>query len=61
MVHWWAADLWARNPVLLISWTFWCFFSVTLHELGGYDHGGMAQPAFPLLIQFVDRVTKQDQ
>ncbi len=31
---------------------------VTLHELGGYDHGGMAKPAFPLLLKFVDRVTK---
>ena len=33
---------------------------VTLHELGGYDHGAMAQPAFPLLLKFVDRVTTLD-
>lgn len=39
MVHWWAADLWNKHPVALISWTFWCFFSVTLHELG---HGWAA-------------------
>lgn len=24
-----------------------------LHELGGFDHGGMAEPAFPLLLRFV--------
>ena len=32
---------------------------VTLHELDGFDHGGMAGPAFPLLLKFVDRVTKK--
>lgn len=32
---------------------------VKLHELDGFDHGGMAGPAFPLLIKFVDRVTKK--
>ncbi len=32
---------------------------VKLHELGGFDHGGMAAPAFPLLMKFVDRVTKK--
>ena len=26
---------------------------VTLYELDGYDHGGMAQPGFPLLLKFV--------
>ena len=26
---------------------------VTLHELGGFDHGGMAEPAMPLLLRFV--------
>ena len=31
---------------------------VSLHELRGYDHGQMVQPAFPLLLQFVDQVTK---
>ncbi|WP_090391716.1 alpha/beta hydrolase [Niabella drilacis] len=30
-----------------------------LYELQGYDHGGMAQPAFPLLLQEVSRVLKQ--
>jgi acetyl esterase/lipase len=33
---------------------------VTLHELGGYDHGQMVRPAFPLLLKFVDRVTVVD-
>lgn len=32
---------------------------VTLRELDGFDHGGMAGPAFPLLMKFVDRVTKK--
>ena len=31
---------------------------VSLHELRGYDHGQMVQPAFPVLLQFVDQVTK---
>ena len=26
---------------------------VTLHELQGFDHAGMAEPAMPLLVQFV--------
>jgi hypothetical protein len=26
---------------------------VQLLELGGYDHGGMATPAFPLLLKFI--------
>jgi hypothetical protein len=26
---------------------------VELLELQGYDHGGMAEPAFPLLVKFV--------
>ena len=34
---------------------------VTLHELGGYDHGQMVHPAFPLLLNFVDRVTAVDR
>jgi len=29
----------------------------TLKELQGYDHGGMAAPGFPLLLQFVKRKT----
>jgi acetyl esterase/lipase len=28
----------------------------TLYELDGYDHGGMAQPAFPLLLKEVKRI-----
>lgn len=30
----------------------------TLYELQGFDHGGMAQPAFPLLIDEMKRVEK---
>lgn len=30
---------------------------VSLHELRGYDHSQMVQPAFPLLLRFVDQVT----
>ena len=26
---------------------------VTLYELDGYDHGNMAAPSFPLLLQFI--------
>jgi acetyl esterase/lipase len=26
---------------------------VTLHELGGFDHGKMPEPAFPLLLKFI--------
>lgn len=29
---------------------------VTLYELDGYDHGGMADPGFPLLLKFVRRI-----
>lgn len=29
---------------------------VTLHELQGYDHGGMVEPGIPLLIKFVRKV-----
>ncbi|MFM7320486.1 MAG: alpha/beta hydrolase [Armatimonadota bacterium] len=29
---------------------------VVLKELQGYDHGGMAAPAMPLLVKFVERV-----
>lgn len=29
-----------------------------MHELDGYDHGQMAEPAHPLLIRFVKRVCK---
>lgn len=30
----------------------------TLYELGGFDHGGMATPAFPLLLNEIKRVEK---
>lgn len=30
----------------------------TLYELDGFDHGGMAQPAFPLLLNEIKRVEK---
>lgn len=30
-----------------------------LHELDGYNHGQMAEPAHPLLLRFVKRVCKQ--
>ena len=32
-----------------------------LLELQGYDHGGMAEPGFPLLVRFVDRVVRGEQ
>ncbi|RYY36788.1 MAG: alpha/beta hydrolase [Sphingobacteriaceae bacterium] len=31
----------------------------TLYELQGFDHGGMAVPAFPLLLQEVATITKE--
>ncbi len=31
----------------------------TLHELGGYDHGGMRNVAFPLLLKEVASITKE--
>ena len=30
-----------------------------LYELDGFDHGGMAQPAFPLLLKEVAAITKE--
>jgi hypothetical protein len=30
----------------------------TLYELQGFDHGGMALPAFPLLLNEIKRVEK---
>ena len=32
---------------------------VELHELDGYNHGQMAQPAHPLLLRFVKRIVRQ--
>lgn len=32
--------------------------NITLTELKGYDHGGMAEPAFPALIEFIGDHTK---
>ncbi|WP_292008485.1 alpha/beta hydrolase [Chryseobacterium sp.] len=31
----------------------------TLYELEGFDHGGMAQPAFPLLLNEIKRIQKR--
>ncbi|MGE5393625.1 MAG: alpha/beta hydrolase [Candidatus Saccharibacteria bacterium] len=31
----------------------------TLYELDGFDHGGMAEPAFPLLLKEVERIKKE--
>jgi hypothetical protein len=31
----------------------------TLYELDGFDHGGMAVPAYPLLIREVRRLIKE--
>jgi len=30
-----------------------------LYELDGYDHGGMAEPAFPLLLNEVRRIVAE--
>ncbi|MCF3108022.1 hypothetical protein LL912_04445 [Niabella sp. CC-SYL272] len=32
---------------------------VQLYELQGYDHGGMAQPAFPLLLRELKKLSGQ--
>ena len=32
--------------------------SVELLELQGYDHGQMAEPAFPLLLRFIRQQAK---
>ena len=32
---------------------------VELHELGGFNHGQMAEPAFPLLVRFIQRVSRE--
>lgn len=29
--------------------------NVELYELQGYDHGGMAEPGFPLLLEFIEK------
>ena len=33
---------------------------VEIHELDGYNHGQMADPAHALLVRFVQRVCKED-
>jgi len=33
----------------------------TLYELDGFDHGGMAIPAYPLLLKEVERVVKKNK
>lgn len=46
---------------------FWRMLKVVGHpdaeilELDGYDHGGMAKPAHPLLLKFVKRVSKSQK
>ena len=32
--------------------------NVQLSELQGFDHGRMAKPGFPLLLQFVKKISK---
>lgn len=39
MSNWWVAELWAENPILLVSWVAWVIGSIVLHELG---HGWAA-------------------
>jgi hypothetical protein len=29
---------------------------IELHELKGFDHGGMVEPSYPLLLDFVKRI-----
>lgn len=38
-MHWWVADLWQTNPVLLASWVVWVIGAIVLHELA---HGWAA-------------------
>jgi hypothetical protein len=33
--------------------------STRLYELDGFDHGGMAEPAFPLLLKEVAAIVKK--
>jgi hypothetical protein len=33
--------------------------ATTLHELDGFDHGKMPEPAFPLLLKFVETTGSQ--
>ncbi len=35
--------------------------NTTLYELDGYDHGGMVQPAFQLLINFINRINHESK
>ncbi len=39
MTHWWVAELWELDRVILVSWVFWVIGSIVLHELG---HGWAA-------------------
>jgi len=39
MQHWWVAELWQQNRVLLVSWVVWVIGSIVLHELA---HGWAA-------------------
>jgi len=31
----------------------------TLHELDGFDHGKMPEPAFPLLVKFTEERSRK--
>lgn len=33
----------------------------TICELDGFDHGGMAEPAHPLMLKFIQRISKQQR
>lgn len=33
---------------------------ITLYELGGYDHGGMCEPSYPILIKHIRQWTKDN-
>src|SRR3954463_745754 len=32
-MHWWVAEWWEVNPMMLVSWVFWVITSIVLHEL----------------------------
>lgn len=56
-------ELWGRYEENAYLWR---MMEVVKHpnteilELEGYDHGGMAEPAFPLLLKFIESVEKQN-
>ncbi len=48
-----------RSDIVVVTVGYRLYPDVTLYELDGFDHGGMATPGFPLLLKFVDRVTRK--